>query len=45
VPSPEGIYLAHVALDDSDRGRMGIQRLKWPRELPPPQTSSADGAP
>jgi SMP-30/Gluconolactonase/LRE-like region len=45
VPSPEGIYLAHVALDDSDRGRMGVQRLKWPRELPPPQTSSAAGSP
>jgi sugar lactone lactonase YvrE len=34
VPSLEHVYLAHVALDDSDRGRMGIQRLKWPRELP-----------
>ena len=34
VPSATGIYLANVALDDSDRGSMGIQRLKWPRELP-----------
>jgi hypothetical protein len=33
VPSATGIYLANVALDDSDRGHMGVQRLEWPREL------------
>jgi hypothetical protein len=45
VPSPDGIYLANVALDGSTPGRMGIQRLKWPRELPPPQATSSEGAP
>jgi hypothetical protein len=34
VPAPSGIYLANVALDDSDRDRQGIQRLQWPPELP-----------
>lgn len=44
VPSATGIYLANVALDDSDRGRMGIQRLKWPPELPLPDTPAGTEA-
>lgn len=36
VPTPGGIYLANVALDESDRGGQGIQRLRWPAQLPPP---------
>ena len=37
VPVPDGIYLANVALDDSDRDPMGMQRLPWPSELPAPE--------
>ena len=33
VPAPSGIYLANVALDDSDSDRKGVQRLAWPPEL------------
>ena len=36
VPTPGGIYLANVSLDESDRGGQGIQRLRWPASLPPP---------
>lgn len=34
VPTPSGIYLANVALGVSERDQMGVQRLKWPAELP-----------
>lgn len=34
VPSPDGIYLANVSLNESDQERKGIQRLKWPPQLP-----------
>lgn len=34
VPAASGIYLANVAIGDSDRNqKKGIQRLKWPPEL------------
>jgi sugar lactone lactonase YvrE len=36
VPSSSGIYLANIALDNTDAKNVGLQRLKWPAELPPP---------
>ncbi|MDJ0608867.1 MAG: SMP-30/gluconolactonase/LRE family protein [Kiloniellales bacterium] len=33
VPASDGIYLAHVSLDGSERDQMGVQRLPWPPEL------------
>jgi hypothetical protein len=34
VPAPDGIYLANIAIDNSDREqKKGIQRLQWPPEL------------
>jgi hypothetical protein len=36
VPSPSGIYLANISLDNTEAKNVGLQRLKWPAELPPP---------
>jgi hypothetical protein len=36
IPSPAGIYLANVSLAGFVPERKGIQRLKWPSQLPTP---------